>query len=116
MDPCDMPNEWPVNLERHFEHHFAAVQRLDVPVESVRRVRAPVLTIHGTWDRNAPYAAGREWALTLPDARLITVEGAAHQVTVDAPEIVIPAIDVFVGGRWPERAERITSLERASSR
>ena len=49
----------------------------------------PVLTIHGTWDRNAPYAAGREWALTLPNARLITVEGAAHQVTADAPEIVV---------------------------
>ncbi len=30
MDPCGMPNEWPLNLERHFEHHFAGVQRLDV--------------------------------------------------------------------------------------
>jgi proline iminopeptidase len=116
MNPCDMPNEWPVNLERHFGHHFAAVQRLDVSKESVARVRVPVLTIHGTWDRNAPYAAGREWALTLPNARLITIEGAAHQVTADAPEVVIPAIDAFVGGRWPDRAEKITSLERGPPR
>ncbi len=116
MNPCDMPNEWPVNLERHFEHHFAAVQRLDVSKESVARVRIPVLTIHGTWDRNAPYAAGREWALTLPNARLITVEGAAHQVTADAPDVVIPAIHAFVGGRWPDRAEKITSLERGTPR
>lgn len=116
MDPCDMPNEWPVNLERHFEHHFGAVQRLDVPRESVARVRVPVLTIHGTWDRNAPYAAGREWALTLPNARLITVERAGHQVTADAPEVVLPAIETFVAGRWPERAERITSLERGPPR
>jgi pimeloyl-ACP methyl ester carboxylesterase len=116
MNPCDMPNEWPVNLERHFEHHFAAVQRLDVPKESVAVVRVPVLTIHGTWDRNAPYAAGREWALTLPNARLITVERAAHQVTADAPGIVLPAIDAFVSGRWPERAEKITSLERGTPR
>jgi pimeloyl-ACP methyl ester carboxylesterase len=116
MDPCDMPNEWPINLERHFEHHFGAVQRLDVPKESAARVRVPVLTIHGTWDRNAPYAAGREWALTLPNARLITVERAAHQVTTDAPEIVLPAIDTFVGGRWPERAEKVTSLERGAPR
>jgi len=116
MDPCGMPNEWPVNLERHFEHHFAAVQRLDVSKESVARVRVPVLTIHGTWDRNAPYAAGREWALTLPNARLITVERAAHQVAADAPEVVLPAIDTFVGGRWPERAEKITSLERGTPR
>jgi len=116
MDPCAMANEWPVNLERHFEHHFAAVQRLEVPAESVRRVRAPVLTIHGTWDRNAPYAAGREWALTLPNARLITVERAAHQLSADAPEIVLPAIEVFLSGRWPERAEKITSLERVPPR
>jgi len=116
MDPCDMPNEWPVNLRRHFEHHFGGVQRLDVPKESVARVRVPVLTIHGTWDRNAPYASGREWALTLPDARLITVERAGHQVAADAPEIVVPAIDEFVAGRWPRQAERITTLERGSSR
>jgi proline iminopeptidase len=116
MNPCEMPNEWPVNLERHFEHHFGAVQRLDVPTESVARVRVPVLTIHGTWDRNAPYASGREWALTLPNARLITVEHAGHQVTADAPEVVIPAIETFVAGRWPERAEKITSLERGPSR
>jgi pimeloyl-ACP methyl ester carboxylesterase len=116
MNPCDMPNEWPVNLERHFEHHFGAVQRLDVPRESVARVRVPVLTIHGTWDRNAPYASGREWALTLPNARLITVERAAHQVAADAPEVVLPAIETFVAGRWPERAEKITSLERGPPR
>jgi pimeloyl-ACP methyl ester carboxylesterase len=116
MNPCEMPNEWPVNLERHFEHHFGAVQRLDVPTESVARVRVPVLTIHGTWDRNAPYASGREWALTLPSARLITVEHAGHHVTADAPEVVIPAIETFVAGRWPERAEKITSLERGPSR
>ena len=108
-----MPNEWPVNLRRHFDHHFAGVQRLDVPREVVARVKVPVLTIHGTWDRNAPYAAGREWALTLPDARLITVERAAHQLVTDAPEIVLPAIDEFVSGRWPSRAEKITTLERS---
>ncbi|HEY7614677.1 MAG TPA: alpha/beta hydrolase [Gemmatimonadales bacterium] len=112
-DPCDMPNEWPVNLRRHFEHHFAGVQRLDIPKQAVTRVRVPVLTIHGTWDRNAPYGAGREWALTLPNARLITVERAAHQVVTDAPDIVLPAIEEFVSGRWPARAEKIRSLEPA---
>jgi proline iminopeptidase len=116
LDPCGMPNEWPASLDRHFEHHFGAVERLDVPKEAVMRVRVPVLTIHGTWDRNAPYAAGREWAMTLPNARLLTVERAAHQVTVDAPDIVLPAIERFVGGAWPPGAERVTALERSGSR
>jgi pimeloyl-ACP methyl ester carboxylesterase len=112
MDQCGMENEWPLNLRRHLDHHFTSVQRLDVPRKAVASVRVPVLTIHGTWDRNAPYAAGREWAMTLPDARLLTVEGAAHFVTLDAPEVVIPAIDEFVEGRWPAGAERVTRLER----
>ena len=112
-NPCDMPNEWPVNLRRHLEYHFTSVQQLNISRESVARVRVPVLTVHGTWDRNAPYAAGREWVLTLPNARLITVERAAHQVVTDAPEIVLPAIDEFVSGRWPSRAEKITTLERS---
>lgn len=109
---CDMPNEWPVNFRRHLEHHFADVQRLDLPRGALKRVRMPVLTVHGTWDRNAPYAAGREWALSLPDARLLTVERAAHQVVTDAPEVVLPAIEQFVGGRWPAGAEKVRSLER----
>lgn len=103
MSQCEMENEWPANLTRHFEHHFGAVQRMDVPREAVA---------HGTWDRNAPYASGREWAMTLPDARLITVDGAAHQVTADAPEVVLGAIEEFVAGRWPRNAERVTRLER----
>jgi pimeloyl-ACP methyl ester carboxylesterase len=116
MNPCDMPNEWPANFARHLEHHFGDVQRLDVPRAAVAAVKAPVLTVHGTWDRNAPYGAGREWAMTLPNARLLTVERAGHQVTADAPDVVIPAIDVFVGGRWPAGVERVTALERTRTR
>ena len=111
-NPCDMPNEWPVNFRRHLEHHFADVRRLDLPKEALKGVQAPVLIIHGTWDRNAPYAAGREWALTLPEARLLTVERAAHQVVTDAPDVVLPAIEEFVAGRWPAGAEKVRSLER----
>jgi pimeloyl-ACP methyl ester carboxylesterase len=114
MNPCDMPNEWPASLDRHFEHHFGAIQKLDVPRAAVAKVKVPVLTIHGTWDRNAPYAAGREWAMTLPGARLLTVEQAAHQVTADASEVVLPAIDGFVDGKWPAGAERVTTLERTA--
>lgn len=105
--PCDWPNEWPVNFERHLRFHFTSAQRLDLTKEEVGRVLAPVLTIHGTKDRNAPYGAGREWALALPNARLLTVSGAAHQVFAEFPETVFPAIRAFLGGRWPERAEKV---------
>lgn len=102
---CDMENEWPVNLARHLEAHFLdSVQKLDVPASEIKEVKQPVLTIHGTRDRNAPYGAGVEWAKTLPNARLVTVEGAAHQVWADEPRIV-GWIDEFLKGKWPEKAK-----------
>lgn len=109
---CHLPNEWPVNFDRHLEAHFVgSVQKLKVTKEDVQKVAVPVLTIHGTKDRNAAYGAGREWALTLPDARLITVKGAAHQSWADEPMLVLGSIETFLNGEWPKEAEKITSLE-----
>lgn len=102
--PCDWPNEWPVNFQRHLQFHFTSAKLTDLTREEVARVRAPVLTIHGTKDRNAPYGAGREWALALPNARLLTVAGAAHQVFAESPETVFPAIRAFLAGKWPGNA------------
>lgn len=113
---CDMPNEWPMNLARHFQHHFVSVQRLNIPKTEVAKVSIPVLTIHGTKDRNAPYGAGREWALMLPRARLLTVEGAAHQVFAEFPEVVFPAVRTFLKGRWPANTEKVRTLERVKAR
>jgi pimeloyl-ACP methyl ester carboxylesterase len=109
---CDMPNEWPVNLTRHFQYNFASVQQLNVSQADVAKVSIPVLTIHGTRDRNAPYGAGREWALMLPNARLLTIEGAAHQSFAEFPEIVFPAIRTFLSGSWPAKAEKVISLNK----
>jgi len=109
---CELPNEWPVNFEKHLQAHFeGSVQKLKVPKEEVAKVAVPVLTIHGTKDRNAAYGAGREWALTLPGARLITVKGAAHQSWADEPGLVLGSIETFLSGEWPNEAEKITSLE-----
>jgi proline iminopeptidase len=109
---CDMANEWPVNFARHLQHHFVgSVMRLNIPKENVAKVARPVLTIHGTKDRNAPYGAGREWALMLPNARLLTVKDAAHQVFAEYPEIVLPAIRIFLNGKWPPGVERVTEKD-----
>jgi len=94
--PCSMENEWPVNLERHFGSHFVSVQKLDIPQPEIGQVKLPVLTVHGTKDRNAPYGAGKEWVELLPNAELVTVEGAAHFPWVDAPDAVFSPIDGFL--------------------
>jgi proline iminopeptidase len=101
-DLCAMPKEWPTALQRHFMLLFTSIALNDPPAwESYAGLRIPVLTIHGTQDRNAAYGGGREWVSHLPDARLLTVRGAAHMPWIDAPDVVFPAIEQFLRGAWP---------------
>ena len=108
---CDLPNEWPINFARHLRHHFASVRATRVTRDEVAHIAVPVLTIHGTQDRNAPYGGGRQWALELPNARLLTINAGAHQVWVDAPTIVLRAIDTFLRGEWPVGSQRVSVLD-----
>lgn len=97
--PCKHPNEWDESLNRHFQYHFVSVQELDIPRENVAKVSVPVLTIHGTKDRNAPYGGGKEWSEILPNATLLTVKGAAHVPWIDEPELVFGAIEKFLSAK-----------------
>lgn len=116
LSPCEMQNEWPTHLWPHFEPLLASDQALDIPKEAIAKVTAAVLTIHGRKDRNAPYGGGREWDMLLPNARLITIDGAAHMSWVEFPEIVFPSMDVFLNGQWPEQAEIVKTLELQPSK
>jgi len=110
---CDLPNEWPSHLYPHFEASISSIQVLDIPVEKLKTLRFPVLTIHGTKDRNAPYGGGRQWSMLLPDSRLVSVPGAAHMSWVEAPELVFSSIDTFLNGDWPAASEKVNALEPA---
>jgi proline iminopeptidase len=106
---CDLPNER--NFMKYWlEKILPSIQSLRI-AEEVSKVTSPVLTIHGTRDRNAPYGAGREWAMMLPDARLVTVEGAAHAPWIEGPDQVFGAIESFLSGTWPKGAEKVESVE-----
>lgn len=74
-------------------------------------MKAPVLIIHGRRDRQGPYGGVREWSMKLQDARLVTVDNAAHVPWIEAPENVFGAIETFLDGAWPEAAEVVKSLD-----
>jgi pimeloyl-ACP methyl ester carboxylesterase len=93
-----------------------SIQNLRLTAEDFAKVKALVLTIHGTKDRSAPYGGGREWALSLPNVRLLTIENAAHAPWIEAPEEVFGALQTFLDGMWPTRAHKITSLEPEAER
>jgi len=113
--PCDMPNEWPTRLVNYLARQLPSIEKLDLKPARIKALTMPVLVVHGTVDRNAPYGSGREWALTLPDARLVTIEGAAHCPWADQPEQVIAAIRTFLDGAWPPGAEDVATLERPAA-
>jgi pimeloyl-ACP methyl ester carboxylesterase len=108
---CDLPNEWPENTDKHFAHLFASINALNITPADLAKIAMPALVIHGTKDRNAPYGSGREWAMSLPDARLVTVDGAAHVSWADDPIVVFGSIREFLRGNWPMTAEKVTVLD-----
>ena len=105
-DRCELPNElnfmqyWTANL-------LPSIQSVALAAEDFAKMAMPVLIIHGTRDRSAPYGGARDWAQMLPDARLITVENAAHAPWIENPELVLPSIETFLSGAWPAAAEKL---------
>ena len=111
---CDLPNEWPVAFIRMWPTREKEMRALSVTPARLARVKQPVLTIHGTGAIGMLRSgAGREWAASLSNARLLTIDGAAHQSWVDAPEIVFPAIDRFLSGEWPPAVVTLRGNPRA---
>jgi pimeloyl-ACP methyl ester carboxylesterase len=48
----------------------------------------------------------------LPDARLVVLQGAAHQAFAERPDVVRAAVDEFLQGKWPATAEQVTTDPR----
>lgn len=103
-DPCRFPNEWMPNLISFISHH--------PPPEAwdwrprLADLHVPTLVVHGLEDL-VLLETSREWAAVLPDARLLTITGAGHYPHLEAPEMFFPAVDSFLGGEWPQAAERV---------
>jgi pimeloyl-ACP methyl ester carboxylesterase len=56
----------------------------------------PVQIHHGTADGLMPFAAGRELARVIPDARLVVHEGAGHALILERPNECAESILAFV--------------------
>lgn len=58
-------------------------------------ITKPVLQVHGTRDASIPIDAARRLTPRLSDARFVMVEGASHDVHIDAPDELVAAIEAF---------------------
>jgi pimeloyl-ACP methyl ester carboxylesterase len=74
---------------------------------SLDDVTAALLVIHGEHDPSGLESA-RAWAAAVPNGRVLIVPGAGHGPHGERPDLVFPAIDAFLSGRWPENAKEIS--------
>jgi 3-oxoadipate enol-lactonase len=63
-----------------------AIASYDMTPDKVAQLQMPALVLHGTADKTVPYREGVGLAEMLPDARLITYEGAGHNFVVACTE------------------------------
>lgn len=77
---------------------------------SVSVLKSPVLVIHGAADP-IPVESSQAWAAAMPGARLLLISGAGHVPQVEQPDIFFAAVETFLKGNWPPRAEKVTPPE-----
>ncbi len=106
--PCGLPNEWPDNMSKSFDRLIASLGKWDWR-PGVASLTAPTLVINGSQDF---IESAREWARTLPDARLFVVPGAGHFPFVERPDMFFPAAERFLSGEWPEGAEVVRGTDQ----
>ena len=73
------------------------------PSGALTGVEAPLLVVWGDRDPS-PIASQRAWAAAVADGRLLVVPGAGHAPHAERPDVVLPAIERFLAGQWPEGA------------
>jgi pimeloyl-ACP methyl ester carboxylesterase len=99
----------PETLIRTLMAPYAAPLERSKQLELARRVRCPVLVIHGRHDRVRSHADGRELARAT-GARLLTIEDAGHVPHARKPVPVNLAVRDFVGACDPAVARDPAAL------
>jgi pimeloyl-ACP methyl ester carboxylesterase len=78
-----------------FQRDFLACDAFDVR-EQVAQIELPTLVICGTEDKMTPLKHGRFLAEQIPQATLVTLDGAGHYLPLEQPQAVAAAITQFL--------------------
>jgi proline iminopeptidase len=93
---CAHPNEWPWNVARSMVFVFAQLRSYDWRPH-LRDVHVPTMFVHGSADQT-PVEIVHEWMDALPDARLLSLEGAGRFPWVERPDAFFDATNRFLAG------------------
>lgn len=92
---CDLPNERPAEFERVLGQVMVELETYDWR-EEARRLEVPTLVVHGASDHVAPAEGAEEWAASLPDRRLLVLEGAGHLLWAERREQTRASVRQFL--------------------
>jgi len=70
------------------------------------RLQMPTLVFEGA-KTNVPLNSTREWAATIPNARLLLIPKAGHEFWAEQPVAFIKAAYQFLRGKYPKAAELV---------
>jgi proline iminopeptidase len=101
---CDLPNERAAFGYVH-RYVFPSMQSLEFTAADFSALNAPVLLIHGRYDRSAPFGGALDWAALLPKARVMAVE-TGHAPWIEQPDSFFEAVEQFLDGHCSGRLVR----------
>ena len=106
---CDMP---PEAIRYYFQRTARVAPRRFGDWDFTRGLEdleAPLLVVWGYAGEpdSLVLEAQRQWAASVPQGRLLLVPGAEKAGYASRPDLVFPAIDQFLDGGWPDRAETV---------
>lgn len=96
---AEWPNEW---LWRGRDARRASMQAWDER-KRLPQLNVPMLVVHSSEDL-IPYRAARDMAALAGNARLLSIDGSGHWPWLERPDVLLPALDAFLAGRWPDGA------------
>jgi len=77
--------------------HYQLVQYLDPPsITRLEEIKVPTLLVLGLLDMPVIFEVAQVVLERIPDARKVEIEGAAHMVNLDQPEVFNRAVSAFL--------------------
>lgn len=79
-----------IDYNSKLNHSFAQVTGDELT--RISEIKVPTLVVHGTVDNVIPYIHGEMLSKTIPNAKLLTLKGAGHELHPDDYDVIIEAI------------------------
>lgn len=96
-----LPDTWFESFAASALREMIAVNELGSDLDRFADIRVPTLLLLGTESTGTVVSATLRLADLLPDTRVATLEGQAHNAVLGAPQMVASHVKAFLDSTWP---------------